>query len=305
MQTLESNAGCPASLTDYYQLSADYQQFHQQHRRGGSYGLNFIRADQAAHELVDPAFPELGIQLAVRTNMGFRWNYGDGWSRQMTLRSGDWCITPPATEIRYECGGDHTILIATCRESVVTDLLAEYGIPSVGCLASLTERVILKDATVRTALLQMWDESERHGEASALMIDGLWQVLIARLLQLAGRPPANSRMRALTAAQLARLDEFLAAHLESDVNTADLARLVGRSPTQFTRAFKETTGASPHSHVLNLRVERARELMKHDSQLSLSEVAYSCGFASQSHMNGVFRDRLGVTPGQYRAEVSG
>jgi AraC family transcriptional regulator len=250
---------------------------------------------------VDPAFPELTIQLALKANTGFRWNYGEGWSRRGTLRTGDWCVTPPSTEIRYECAGDHTVLIAACPESAVASLLAEYGMPSVHGLAALTEQVLNKDATVRTALLQLWDQSARHGEASALMIDGLWQVLVARLMQLAGKPFVNRRY-GLTPAQLTRLDEFLAAHLEFGINTTDLAQLVGRSPTQFTRDFKQATGISPHSHVLNLRVERARELMV-QRQLSLSEIAFECGFASQSHMNGVFRDKLGVTPGQYRTTV--
>ncbi|MEM7710434.1 MAG: AraC family transcriptional regulator [Pseudomonadota bacterium] len=37
--------------------------------------------------------------------------------------------------------------------------------------------------------------------------------------------------------------------------------------------------------------------------MRLAEIAYACGFASQSHMTDVFREKLGVTPGRYRKEV--
>jgi AraC family transcriptional regulator len=79
--------------------------------------------------------------------------------------------------------------------------------------------------------------------------------------------------------------------------------VAGRSPWHFARAFKAEIGQSPHQYLLQRRIDRARDLLAH-SKASLIDVSMKCGFASQSHMCDVFRERLGVSPSQYRQTVS-
>ncbi len=68
---------------------------------------------------------------------------------------------------------------------------------------------------------------------------------------------------------------------------------------RFVRAFRKTTGFPPHRWLRSERVERAKDLL-FGSSLALSQIAYDCGFADQSHLTRVFADLVGTTPGAWR-----
>jgi AraC family transcriptional regulator len=87
--------------------------------------------------------------------------------------------------------------------------------------------------------------------------------------------------------------------LDNELSLESLAQESGYSRVHFVRMFRAATGRSPHNYLLNLRIERARELLSNPA-LSLTDIALDCGFSSHSHMTRVFRQFLGVTPSEYR-----
>lgn len=96
-----------------------------------------------------------------------------------------------------------------------------------------------------------------------------------------------------------RVNDYIQANLERDLSLAELAAEAQLSPSYFLRSFKKAIGQTPHRYLMDCRVQRAQEHLE-KSTLALSEIAYACGFASQSHLNDVFRAKLGVSPGRYR-----
>ncbi|MHC8305950.1 helix-turn-helix transcriptional regulator [Pseudomonas sp. PB3P13] len=96
------------------------------------------------------------------------------------------------------------------------------------------------------------------------------------------------------------LDEFIDAGLEGPLSVQAMAGLLGLSEGFFMRAFKQVTGKSPHSYLIDRRLARARACFR-DSAASLSEIALACGFSSQSHMTTAFKQRIGVSPAHLRA----
>ncbi|MDT4887607.1 HTH-type transcriptional activator RhaR [compost metagenome] len=56
---------------------------------------------------------------------------------------------------------------------------------------------------------------------------------------------------------------------------------------------------SPHDWLLQMRVEKAKELMLRTS-LNLSQIALDCGFADQSHFSRVFQKMTGLPPSRWR-----
>lgn len=103
----------------------------------------------------------------------------------------------------------------------------------------------------------------------------------------------------LTGSRMRLLDEFIDAGLDGSLGVPAMAQLLGLSEGYFMRAFKNATGKSPHSYLIDRRLARARALMR-DSTARLSEIALACGFNSQAHMTTVFTQRLGVSPGELR-----
>jgi AraC-like DNA-binding protein len=98
---------------------------------------------------------------------------------------------------------------------------------------------------------------------------------------------------------VARVRDYMEAHLSDEVELADLAQLAGLSRSHFIRAFQRATGQTPHAYLMDRRFRAASRLLERGD--APAEVAAACGFFDQSHLNRVFKARMGVTPGVYRA----
>lgn len=91
-------------------------------------------------------------------------------------------------------------------------------------------------------------------------------------------------------------------HLGEEIDLARLAALLEQSPRHFSRRFRAATGESPLAYVLRLRLDSARELLR-DTNLTVAEVGEACGFRGSAYFGRVFRQRLSMTPGEYRKMV--
>ncbi|WP_299790607.1 AraC family transcriptional regulator [uncultured Marivita sp.] len=150
------------------------------------------------------------------------------------------------------------------------------------------------------------EEMRRPSGGGALYVESLVQVLCVEIVRDYGTgrmapEPAPGR---LSPAQLSRAIEAIEAGLENNPGLETVARAAGVTTFHFARAFRATTGQTPHQYLIERRLARARELLAL-GDLPLAEIAYDCGFSSQAHMTTVFRKHMGVTPGQYRREVRG
>jgi AraC family transcriptional regulator len=99
--------------------------------------------------------------------------------------------------------------------------------------------------------------------------------------------------------QMRRIARVLNERLGSKVTLARLAAECGVSVAHFGRAFKQTTGRTPHRWLVEQRVEHAKRLLV-TSALPLAEIGATCGFADQSHFTRVFAQLVGSGPGAWR-----
>ena len=114
----------------------------------------------------------------------------------------------------------------------------------------------------------------------------------------------KARKSGLSDRDVARLIEFIEANIDTNLSLEELAAEAGLSVFHFLRSFKAATGETPHCFVSARRIARCRELLT-DPSRSLAQIAYDCGYSNQSHMTTQFGRAVGMTPGAYRAEVSG
>ena len=105
--------------------------------------------------------------------------------------------------------------------------------------------------------------------------------------------------RWMTPQRLRLVDDLIEARLDARLTVQDIADMLGLSVGFFCRAFRTAIGQSPHDHIIDRRVARARTLLA-DPALDLSSIAVASGFASHAHMTATFRKRLGVTPRELR-----
>lgn len=127
--------------------------------------------------------------------------------------------------------------------------------------------------------------------------DGLALSLIISVLNL--EKPETRRRTALASWQLRRAIEFLEVHCLRSIRLDELANLTGLSPSQFSHAFKASTGVAPHQWQMRERLRRAKLLLQ-TSREPLNAIACETGFADQAHFTRVFRQYVGETPARWR-----
>ena len=102
------------------------------------------------------------------------------------------------------------------------------------------------------------------------------------------------------AAQMAdRGMDYIQAHYGESFGLEELARAPGAADRfQLCRAFRRRSGTSPHACLVEIRLEKARAMLK--SQTSPAQAAFASGFSDQSHLGRRFRRAYGLTPAAYR-----
>jgi AraC-like DNA-binding protein len=88
--------------------------------------------------------------------------------------------------------------------------------------------------------------------------------------------------------------------LESRLDMQTLARQLNVSYRWFRRTFAQHTGLSPHHYLLELRLARARSLLS-ETTAPVKEVATHAGFEDEHYFCRAFKQKIGLTPTQWRA----
>jgi AraC family transcriptional regulator len=163
-------------------------------------------------------------------------------------------------------------------------------------------RLVFNDESLQ-ALARLFMTSEDMAEWSSLFGESLVAAMVARMSNLDRRPPRNHRRLGLSGRQLSVVTDFIHDNLVQPIRLSELASLADLSPSQFGRAFKISTGTTPHLWHLDARIESAKRLLT-QHRYSLAEVALDTGFSEQSHFNRAFRAATGVSPGAWRREMA-
>ncbi|AYV47655.1 AraC family transcriptional regulator [Caulobacter flavus] len=95
--------------------------------------------------------------------------------------------------------------------------------------------------------------------------------------------------------QVRKVDAHLAANIDAPVKVSDLAALVRLSVSHFSRAFAVSYGGGAREHIIQRRLERARQMMIETDE-PLGQIAAACGFADQAHFSNRFRRAFETSP---------
>lgn len=98
---------------------------------------------------------------------------------------------------------------------------------------------------------------------------------------------------------LKKILSFLRENYDKPITLASLAAAVNRSPKYVGTFFKNMTGKTPMEYLTEYRIEKATRNL-HTTDMSVTDIAFSCGFSDLSYFIKTFKRINGVSPGRYR-----
>lgn len=163
----------------------------------------------------------------------------------------------------------------------------------------------------RLAWLKVPDRDLRAAYEAAPYLPPEQITSVTRLLELFARQFCENarRIRDLQAqlerVEIRRAREFVEREFRNPaLALAEAAGHAGLSPAYFSHIFRKTTGTSFIRFVQARRVAEARKLLT-ETQDSITDIGYGCGFDSLTHFNRVFRSFERHSPRQYRQLLFG
>lgn len=96
--------------------------------------------------------------------------------------------------------------------------------------------------------------------------------------------------------------EYIKRNLESDLSLATLSKRANFSEVHFHNTFKKATGMTLRQFVEDQRIKRATNLLL-TTDFTLTQIAYECGFTSQSYFSFAFKRKMNITPRDYVKDV--
>jgi AraC family transcriptional regulator len=221
---------------------------------------------------------------------------------------------PPNT-ILFNPAQDHLRLRkrmsqASCRLLLLTILPKAVDRLSAGNVdmgsVRFVQQIGLNDENVRRTLLAFLQEIESPGWNSRFHADTLLTLLLSQLVRCASNLTGSQQMPyrkgGLPNWRLKQALKLLESDPRETPSLGELARHLQLCPTSFCRAFKQSTGLSPHQYLLSHRINCAKEMMR-DQARALTEIALDCGFSNSSHFSVVFRRIVGTSPREYRRSL--
>ncbi len=117
------------------------------------------------------------------------------------------------------------------------------------------------------------------------------------------RLPENIWRQQVTDTRIELVCRLLREHPEKNWGNPELAQKANFSENAFIRRFREVTGVPPQRYLLKQRLNRAAALLL-ENELSIDEIALSCGFCDRNYLSKMFRKHFGLPPGRFRAGIN-
>ena len=97
-----------------------------------------------------------------------------------------------------------------------------------------------------------------------------------------------------------KVKQFIDEHYTEDLGLSQIADLAGMSPVAFSRFFRQRTGGTLTDYIVDIRLGHAARMLV-DTDKTISEICYACGFGNLSNFNRTFKSKRHSTPREFRA----
>lgn len=231
-----------------------------------------------------------GYETYHKTAQG--WRNGGGPDR--------FCLMPMAVESVWDVRADLSFVYLYCTDQHLRTLACQIWDREPAALL-LNEKTFAEDPRITDLYRLFLLSCDWHQPANQLMLSSATTLLLTHLVQhySSVRWALPTVRGGLAPTALRLVQAYIEQHLAEPVTLEQLAAEAGLSAYHFARMFKQSTGLAPHQYLMQQRLARAEQLLRH-SRLSLTDIALQCGFSSPSHFSHRFRASFGLPPSRIR-----
>ena len=195
------------------------------------------------------------------------------------VNPGDIFVIPPYEETYYEADKDHPWRYIWC------------GFTTEDELPSALYQPVIRYSGAGAVFEDMMRCAKMENGRSAFLSSKLWE-LMSMLLEK-GPPKADYITKALS---------FMHAEYAGGISVKDVSERLSLDRSYFSTIFSERMGMSPQKYLMNLRMEKAAELMTVYGEKP-STAGASVGYPDIYHFSKMFKKHFGVSPREYKAKV--
>ena len=145
----------------------------------------------------------------------------------------------------------------------------------------------------RRTLIDIYEKTAAYGPIEEAEMNRLIVGLLMEFLVKAERRPSAENE------VIEEIRNYILDNPDQELSLEALARRANLSPYHFARLFKRQVGTTPHDYLIHTRLNLAKFYLL-STNSSIKEIAYLCGFSSESGFCTCFKKRLGITPTRFR-----
>ena len=238
-----------------------------------------------------------GGELRIIATLGGEWELQPDPGQTIRYSHGEICLLPASLHrrARFRVPGDN--LFISVETSLLERLAEETGEPT--ALLALKLQT-LNDPFIYETTNALAREIGLDGQRGFIYTESLVLGLLGYLLRGGMGVLQTERAEGgLPSQKLRACEKFMDAHLGDDLRVEDIAAAIDISAFHFSRAFKKSTGKTPHRYLTEKRISFAQKLVVYTDR-SLSQISRDVGFCSPSHFSTVFHAVTGSTPSTLR-----
>ncbi len=113
----------------------------------------------------------------------------------------------------------------------------------------------------------------------------------------------NLKKKNVNSLYVRRCIDYIYNHLQEPITLEKLAHREKLNPSYLSKLFSKETGVPLRNYIQNVKIETAKNMLE-ETTFSISDIALSLGYSSQSSFTYSFRMHTGTTPSKYRAEYN-
>ena len=166
-------------------------------------------------------------------------------------------------------------------------------------LSSLPNYIMHDDIDeIRDIFISICEHYGTEAFKNEIMLQSLILKLIYMLDKLAPALKYKHKPKHNNSEVIEQTLKYINGNLTSDLSLNTLSERSNFSPVYFHKLFKASTGKNLREYVEEQRIKKSIELLI-STEMTLTQIAYECGFSSQSYFSYAFKRHMGTTPREY------